>query len=332
MIINGANFNMNISAGAGLAGNKAENKSIARNLGIKRNDKLDLSELFKKYTAADSSQKTEIKKMILEISEKDGLSDVEMAKKCYSKMKKTLRSEIRHAEHEIEWYNKLSEEKQYYQDLIRSTSGDSVRITGGKYLLEDLDDGTVVSKDKLYEAIDYVNKKIENDLISKKGYVYDTDWEAPDIEEILEELKRRHTEVIIPDTFDREIDENKTEIMNRMDDWSRRAYNYYAGTFGKIIGYGSELCVDENDPLFSKEGYTVENFIEKTEERIKLLNGRLDSIKDAMESYLEKEKALEAYLPNKDITAKLTMFFRQQESESELLDEFADSISSAENT
>lgn len=324
MIINGANINANITAGAGLAGNKAENNTLAQNLGVKRNDKLDLSDLFKKYTAADDPKKAEIERMLLEISEKDDLSDVETAKKCYSNMRRILRNEIKHAQHEKEWYSKLSGEKQYYQDLIDSSSGDSVRITGGKYLLEDLNDGTVVSKDKLLEAIAYVDKKITNDLISKKEYAGDYDWKAPSAEEFFAEMERRRTEVVIPDTYDREVDEKETEITNRMSDWSRREYNFYADKFGKITGWGSGFCIDKDDPLFSKEGYTVDNFIEKTDERIGLLNSRLDALQKTMRNYIEKEKAIEAYLPKKDITAKLTIFFREQRSKSELLDEFTD--------
>ena len=327
MIINGANTYINPDSGIGLTKSREDNNSpAARLLGKTRNDKLDLSELFKKYSEdiKDPKKKAEIKQMLLEISEEDKLSKYDKVQKAYSEMKRILNNQIKQAQGEIEWFNRLSKEKQYYQNILDSADGDSITITNGKYLLSDLDDGTVVSRKDIEDCIAYIERKIQNDLIAKKDAMFIGDHVGPSTkEEVLEWLERRRSEVIIPDQYPSD-DMIYDEKINSAMTWDRNAFNQCAEDF--LEATGIDLRVSSDSPMFSKEGYTENNFLEKTQERLDLLKNSLSSLEKAMHDYLKLERAIESYVLQKDISAKLTIYFRKQESVSEMLDDFDEVI------
>ena len=276
-------------------------------------DFLDLSTSFKKYSLSDNSEKAQIDKMLFEISDEDKISEYDKIRKCYSEMRKIIRSQISEAENEKEWYNKLSEEKNYYQSLLDNCKGNSIIVTNGKYLLSDLNDGVSVSRSELEAAISSVDQRINNDLIERRENT-SLDWVAPTKEEFLEDMEYRKTHVVIPDYSDYEKVTSSEEL-------SRLRYNRFAKGLAEAVGTDvSEYTVAKDDPMFSKEGYTVDNFLEKTDERIALLESFDDALKKTMSNYLDSEQTVSDDVSQKDITYKLTLYIKQVKSVSELIE------------
>lgn len=329
MIVKGVNTYLNPDSGIGLTKSRVDgNAPAARLLSKKRNDKLDVSDILKKYTDKDADtfvKKADIKQMILEISEEDKLSKYEKVQKAYSRMLGILSGEISSAKGDMEWFKRLSAEKNYYQNILNSADGDRITITNGKYLLSDLDNGTVVSRKDIEECIAYVERKIQNDLIAKKDDMYIGNGIGPFTkEEISEWLERSRSEVIIPDKINSDdiITDEHTDVAMK---WARQDFNSWAEELEKATGM--KFGVDDDDPMFSKEGYTEENFLEKTQQRINLLTAFSNALRRAMRDYMKMERAAEAYEVQKDITAQLSIYFRHMESVSEIIEDFDKAIS-----
>lgn len=311
MIISGAKFELPVLQNGGMLRKTGENPNDGTSLGraAPRFDRFILKNIIEERTDTGAGRVTEMKKMLTEINNEEKQSDIETAVKCYSLMQNLLQGEIRNAESEIEWFNKLSEEKKYYQSLLDCADGDRITVNGGRYLLSRLSDGARVSRKDIEAAVSYVERQISDDLICRRIYGFGESFPTPNGMDC--DYSEAHA--VITDTSGLVTDGRCNVIMR---DANRKYYNGLAEKFSKVSGIDIGL-EGENSELFSKEGYTEDNFVEKTLERIEALKNTSQNLKNAMHSWLEIQVSGDG-IKEQNMSAGISVLMKMRESFSDL--------------
>ncbi|MCH5193015.1 MAG: hypothetical protein J1F11_03570 [Oscillospiraceae bacterium] len=329
MTINGANFNTvnaNAVMGAGAAqNNKSAGNVLASVLGTGRCDKLDLSRFGQKYIAADEAERSYMEKMIRDANEWSGCSNYEIAEESYWKMKEMIKDEINRSESDIKGVEKYEKERKYYQDILDKSCGDKIYVGEDKYgwiaaAGIKIREGGYVSRSEMTEAMSRAESRAYDKYIGR--YTEDVDLEdykksLPE-EEYEEEIQRLSAEMgVSPEELQGSDLGNWSNILNRK-------FEKYAGAFESVTNESvHHRSSDGKDSLFSREGLTLDNFIEKTEERISDLRDTEKSLKKSMDKYIAGLKPQDMDKSRNKFDIRLELLLHKTSLESEMLDQFA---------
>ena len=338
MTINGAGFNpmgANAAIGAGAVRNsKTAGNALSSALGTARSDKLDLSRFGQKFLEASDADKAQVLQMIRDANEMYGYSKFEKAEESYWTLRKMINDEIEHSENDIKGVEKYQKELKYYKDILAKTNGDKIYIPSDKYgwisssMGSKFHNGSYISRSELEEAISKAEARTYDKYIGR--YTDDVDPEdyskrvleegegesSEDTQNLAEELG------ISPEDLEFADPENK--YLGNWGNILSRKFEKYANIFSSVTGEKVLHQGDgESNPMFSREGLTLDNFIEKTNERIGMLEDCAKELKTSMDKYIAslKPEDLEQSSDN-FLDIKLELFFRKQESLSEILDDF----------
>ena len=337
MTINGANFNP-ISANTVLGTGTAQNNKTAGNalssvLGMGRCDKLDLSRFGQKYLESSDADKAQILQMIREAGEMNGYSSFEKAEASYWNLKKMIRDEICRSESDVKKVQQYYKELSYYENILNKSHGDKIYISSDKYgwisasMGSKFQNGSYISRSELMEAMSKAESRATDKYIGR--YTEDVDYEdyckrlAEEGEnEYSEETRNLIEELgISPEELQSNYQEN--EYLGNWGNIQSRKFEKYAGIFSSITGDKVPYQgAGESSPLFSREGLTLDNFIEKTTERIDMLKDCEKSLQKSMEKYIAGLRPQDMEPSDNFLDIQLEMFFRKQESLSEMLDDF----------
>lgn len=339
MTINGAGFNpmsanAAIGAGAAVRNSKTAGNALSSALGTARSDKLDLSRFGQKFLEASDADKAQVLQMIRDANEMYGYSKFEKASESYWELRKMINDEIEHSENDIKGVEKYQKELKYYKDILAKTNGDKIYIPSDKYgwisssMGSKFHNGSYISRSELEEAISKAEARTYDKYIGR--YTDDVDPEdynkrvleegesgsEEDTQNLAEELG------ILPEDLEFADPENK--YLGNWGNILSRKFEKYANIFSSVTGEKVLHQGDgESNPMFSREGLTLDNFIEKTNERIDMLEDCEKELKKSMEKYIAglKPEDLEQSSEN-FLDIKLELFFRKQEALSEILDDF----------
>lgn len=249
MIINGANT---FFSSIGLQ--RSTSVTIAsKSLFAKRFDSLELSDLFKKFSDADTnkSQTAEIQKMLAK-TENDNAKNMADGITGYAYMEISLAREAMRAETNIARFNYYSEEKAYYQSLLNKADGDIAADTSRQI--------------PVYDDYEYICK--ENEPVDREKAL-----------QALANVQNR-IDSLINDT--QETERLKTDI---------QTYNKCAKSFSKAFDADSSefaLTDDDYSKLFGKIEAAEENYVQKYSERANNLWKCYDKLKEQMNSSIKK--------------------------------------------
>lgn len=331
MIINGTKFNIPALQNNGIMRKNSENQKVGTNFGgmANRFDRFILNNIIEESTDTETDGMTEIKKMLTDINTEEKQTDLKTALECYSLMQNLLQGEIRGAEGQIERFNKLSEEKKYYQGLLDGAEDDVITVNSGRYLLSGIQDGAKVSRKDIEAAVAYVERKISDDLICRKVYFIEDVPERPSEDDFVQYDENGIAHAAIPDMSKLAADEKFSEILrNGNSKYYRELTKVFSEATGIDMGFGGDYS-----ELFSKEGYTEENFVEKTLERIEALKSASQNLKNTMCDWLEtqiSEKVITIESTGIDINMLLKM--RESFSDFDLLETLSEEKESSVKT
>ncbi|MCH5348174.1 MAG: hypothetical protein J1E40_02530 [Oscillospiraceae bacterium] len=340
MTINGANFNANSLKAAMGTGAAQNNKTAGNNApaplsGIRRYDKLDLSRFGQRYLEASEAEKAQVEQMIREASEMAGYSNFEKASASYWEMKKMIRDEVNRSEAGIKGVEKYQNERKYYQDILDRTYGDKIYIARDRYgwiaaAGKNLNKG-YISRSDLMEAMSKAESRTYDKYIGRyTGEVEYEDYIASISEDEYAEGTADIGEILGVSSDELQSRSQEGEALGNWGDILSRKFNKYAKMFSSITNENVPYS-GENNSLFSREGLTLDNFIEKTNERIDRLHDTEKALQKAMQKYIRGLKPQDLVpSDNSFLDIKLELFFRELESESEMLADFNDTINSSE--
>lgn len=340
MTVNGANFNANNLSSVMGTGTAQNNKMVGGNTpgsmsGIRRADKLDLSRFGQRYLEASNAEKAQIEQMIRGAIEMDGYSNFEKASESYWTMKQMIRDEVNRSESDIKGVKKYQKERKYYQDILDKTYGDKIHIASDKYgwisaANKQLSKGSYISRSDLMEAMAEAESRAYDKYIGR--YTSEVVYEDY-LKSLLEDRQGEYEEKTedISSMLGISPEEVYGQYQNgEMGNWGNilsRKFNKYANIFASVTNENvAYMGSGENNPLFSREGLTLDNFIEKTTERIGRLHDTEKDLQKAMEKYVRSLKPQDLVPSDSFLDIKLELFFSKQESYAEMLEDFDEMV------
>lgn len=338
MKINSINYNMNAVIGAGTAQNNkpaGAGNALASALGTGRFDKLDLSEFGQKYLAAGGTGNAQMERMMQDAELMSKYYTYRHAQEAYWEMQSMIKDEISRSKNDMEGVEDFLEELKYYQELL-DKNGDTIYIDVdkyewlSKYAGKSVQD-SYISRDELISVMARAQMDTYDKYIGRYGTDVDFDDYCKSLgdAEYAEEMKRIHTEMELSG-------DSKDEVLKRtVGSWSDilgRKFTSLLSTFRHITGMDAP-DQDSVKKMFSREGCSVYDFLAKTRERIDMLSKFSKDLRKTMDDYTKKMNISDAVMKELFPDTNMSVYMREQEAESELLEQLvgSDEETAAEN-